>query len=134
MNLPLSLLKSSHRALWNTKSSIKSAGIQLSTAPAIGAEMMPRYAGKRDKNEPGLVKIAREVGWYMKKMNTPVDWLGLYLDQWQVIEIKNPDKKGHADEFTDDEIEFHAMIKDRGGKVLIWRTEKDVIRDSRARK
>ena len=66
-------------------------------------------------------------------MNVPADWLGLYLDGWHVIEIKNPDKLGYKYEFTKDQKEFNEAVKNRGGKVLIWRTDADVFRDSRPR-
>lgn len=53
--------------------------------------------------------------------------------KWHVVEIKNPAKEGHADEFTYDQRKFRAEVFACGGKLLTWRTKDDVFRDSNAR-
>jgi len=94
---------------------------------------MPRHAARRDKNELPLVRIAIQLHWRLWKLDQPCDWLGLRRGQFFAIEIKNPDCEGHADEYTPQQKLFHADVKNCGGRVLVWRTELDVINDSQVR-
>lgn len=94
---------------------------------------MPRYAGKRDSNEEPLVQLAETLGWWMHKSQEIGDWTGWRRGQWHVIEIKNPDQQGHADEFTPKQRLLHAEAHKRGARILVWRTKDDVFRDSNAR-
>ncbi len=68
----------------------------------------------------------------MFKLNEWGDWLGLRRGRWEIIEIKNPIKEGHADEYTAKQKIFHTDVKNMGGRILIWRTDADVLRDSGA--
>jgi hypothetical protein len=95
---------------------------------------MPKHANRRDNNEEPLIELAKRLGWTFWQMNDPADWLALRRGVWYVLEIKNPDCEGHADEFTGKQVIFHADVKARGGKVLVWRTEEDVLRDSSSRR
>lgn len=95
---------------------------------------MRRYAARRDDNDSTLAAGARALGWWLIKTDEPGDYLGGYRGQWYVVEIKNPDKEGHKDEFTDDQRQFHAEAFRRGLPVLVWRTADDVYRDSQARR
>lgn len=94
---------------------------------------MPRYAARGDANEPELIEFARNLGWTLWKMDTPADWLGLRRGKWEVIEVKNPDCEGDLDEFTAEQKIFSRDVFVRSGKILIWRTKDDVLRDSNAR-
>lgn len=94
---------------------------------------MPRHAARRDSVEPELVTFARRIGWELWKLDTPCDWLGLRRGTWYAIEIKDPDKRGHADEFTYDQRRFLADVAARGGRVLVWYVREDIMRDSGAR-
>jgi hypothetical protein len=85
------------------------------------------------KTEPGLLSLARPLGWEFWKLNEPCDWLGLFRGQWYTIEVKNPECEGHRDEFTVKQILFHKEVKQRGGRVLIWRRHEDILADSGAR-
>lgn len=93
----------------------------------------PRYALKRDANEPELVKLAHSLGWRFWKLHEPADWLALRRGVWHVVEIKNPDCEGHADEYTYDQRKFRAEVFACNGRLLTWRTKDDVFRDSNAR-
>ena len=95
---------------------------------------MPKHAARRDNNEQPLVQFAERLGWWLIKLNEPSDWLGWRAGQWVPVEIKNPDREGRADEFTPKQVIFHRDAKNRGAKVLVWRTEVDVMRDSGARR
>lgn len=97
------------------------------------AARRPKYAARRDNNEPALVPFAQQIGWRLWKMHEPADWLGLRRGVWHVIEIKNPDQEGHADEYTPQQRLFMAEVFRIGGRVLVWRTKDDVLRDSGAR-
>lgn len=94
---------------------------------------MPKYAGRRDLNESPLIEVARQLGWWMIKQDKPTDWLG-WFRIWHVVEIKNPDCEGHADEYTPKQKRFHKEAKERGAPILVWRTENDILRDSQARR
>ena len=94
---------------------------------------MPKYANRRDANEPELIEFAKRLGWRFWKMHEPADWLGLRRGVWHVAEIKNPNQEGHADEYTAQQKIFMADVFACGGKVLVWRTKEDVMRDSNAR-
>jgi hypothetical protein len=93
-----------------------------------------RYANRRDENDPVLAKGARALGWWLIKTDKPGDYLGGYRGAWYIVEIKNPEKHGHADEFTEDQKEFHVEAYRRNLPVLVWRTVEDVYRDSQARR
>lgn len=92
-----------------------------------------RRAKRRDNNEPQLKSVATSLGWWLISLDKPVDFLGYRRGQWHVIEIKNPDCEGHADEFTPEQQIFHADAKHRQAPVLIWRTVDDVLRSSGAK-
>jgi len=94
---------------------------------------MSRTKNKRDNNEGPLIELASRLGWTFWQMIEPADWIALRRGVWYIVEIKNPDCEGHADEFTPQQKIFHTDVKARGGKVLIWRRDSDVIRDSNAR-
>lgn len=90
---------------------------------------MPRYAAKRDANEPELAEYARCLGWMLTKLDEPCDWLGLHRGVWYPIEIKTE----HG-QLTAKQQMFHVDAHKRNGRILIWRTKDDVDRDSGARR
>lgn len=94
---------------------------------------MPKYAARRDKVEPEVIEFAGKLGWKFWELKTPCDWLGLRRGQWFTIEVKDPAKEGHADEFTQPQRAFLAEVARCGGRVLVWRSKEDVMRDSGAR-
>lgn len=94
---------------------------------------MPRHAARRDANEPEVISFAGKLGWRFWKLDTPCDWLGLRRGQWFAIEIKDAAREGHSDEFTMDQKKFMAEVAACGGRVLVWRSKDDVMRDSGAR-
>lgn len=94
---------------------------------------MRRYALRRDANEHPLVRLAETLGWWMHKSNELGDWIGWRHGQWQIIEIKNPNQQGHADEYTPKQRLLHAEAFKRGARILVWRVDEDVFRDSNAR-
>ncbi len=92
----------------------------------------PRYAARRDDNEKPLVVLARAIGgvWiYAPPFDGWLCWRG----QWKLVEVKNPNCEGHADEYTDDQIKLMANLKARGIRWEIWRTENDVYQTVGAR-
>lgn len=94
---------------------------------------MPHHAARRDAAEPELVKFARQFGWRLWKLDKPCDWLALRRGVWYALEIKDPAKQGHADEYTHDQRKFMAEVAAVGGRVLVWRCKDDVLADSNAR-
>jgi len=85
-------------------------------------------AKRRDLNEPELIKLARRLGAWMIKLDEPCDWLMFYRGQWQPIEVKDPTCEGRADEFTAAQRAFRAEAFQRGARLIVWRTEADVLK------
>jgi hypothetical protein len=98
-----------------------------------GGMSLHRRAARRDNNDPELRTFAERMGWRLWQLKEPCDYIGLRRGVWFAIEIKNPDCEGHKDEFTYDEKKFIAEVSAVGGRILLWRTKDDVIRDSQAR-
>lgn len=92
-----------------------------------------RYAARRDANDNELKVFAERLGWRLWQLKEPCDYLALRRGVWYALEIKNPECEGHKDEFTYDERKFMAEVAACGGRILLWRTKDDVIRDSNAR-
>lgn len=84
-------------------------------------------AKRRDIVESELVKLARKLGAWMIKLDEPCDWLMFYRGRWEPVEVKDPACEGHADEFTPAQRAFRAEAFRRGAKLIVWRTQDDVI-------
>lgn len=95
--------------------------------------MRSALANRRDNNDGELRQFAERIGWLLFPMNEYCDYFGVRRGVWYAIEIKNPDCAGHADEFTYDERNFMAKVAAVGGRILLWRTKEDIMRDSGAR-
>ena len=65
-----------------------------------------------------LTAYARSLGWYIRTIKEPVDKLGTYMGLHWPIEVKGP--KGTLTKQQRD------YIAECPGKVLVWRTERDV--------
>lgn len=91
---------------------------------------LPRYAARRDENEPDLIQLARAIGAEFEKIG-PLDWWCGFRGRWVPLEIKNPDGKN---KYTDLQIRFLARCKERQLPVWTWRGEGDVMRDLNARR
>lgn len=92
-----------------------------------------RYAARRDDNELPLIEHARIFGaqW---RVGGPLDGWILWRGLWIPVEIKRPEREGHADEYTPLQRRFFSFCRDYGGKWFTWRTEADVERDLCARR
>jgi hypothetical protein len=86
-----------------------------------------RFAKRRDKNEPQLIKFAERLGAWLIPIDEPCDWLLFWRQRWELIEIKDPNCEGHADEFTEAQKAFRAEAFRRGARLIVWRTEHDVL-------
>jgi hypothetical protein len=91
-------------------------------------------AKRRDIVEPALIKFARTLGAWMIKLDEPCDWLMWYRGCWELVEVKDPSVEGHADEFTTAQRAFRAEAFRRGAKLIVWRTEEDVMNSLNARR
>lgn len=85
---------------------------------------LPRYAARRDDNEPELIQLARQIGAEFEKIG-PLDWWCGFRGRWVPLEIKNPDGKN---QYTDSQIRFLARCKERQLPVWTWRDEQDVLK------
>lgn len=90
---------------------------------------LPRYGAKRDANEPGLVKVARQLGAQMECF-PPLDWWAFNRGCWVPVEIKNPEGRN---KYTDEQVLFLARCKERGSPVWTWRTTEDVVKSFNGR-
>ncbi len=93
---------------------------------------MPR-AARRDANEKPLVKLARELGacWLY---SGPFDGWMWFRGIWRLVEVKNPNCEGHANEYTEDQVRMMIKLRERGISWSVWRTEADVYRDLGAKR
>lgn len=89
--------------------------------------MSPRYAMRRDANENGLVSLASALGGWMIRTDHPSDFLMWAKGNWEVVEIKDPRKEGHADEFTPSQKQIREEAARRGARLITWREQKDVL-------
>ena len=84
----------------------------------------------RDANEAALLTVARTLGadWLEEG---PLDgWLWVARQQrWVPVEIKKPEREGHAHEYTPAQRRFFTWCKACNAPWLVWRTTADVIRD-----
>lgn len=86
-----------------------------------------RFAKRRDRNEPKLVKFAERLGAWMIQIDEPCDYLLWFRGNWQLVEIKDPICEGRAQEFTEAQRIFRAEALRRGATLIVWRTDQDVL-------
>lgn len=90
---------------------------------------MPRHAARRDACEPEIIAAARQLGVRAWKLTTPVDWLVLIGGRWFPLEIKAPEMRGKANEFTPSQAIFLTDAANVRGEVLIWHTIAEMVAD-----
>jgi len=88
-----------------------------------------RYATRRDANEQDLLKILHQfgAGWIAEG---PLDGWVIWRERWTPVEIKRPDgpRGGRSDRhYTEAQILFLALCKERNAPVWTWRSERDVF-------
>lgn len=88
---------------------------------------MARWLTHRsDKNEKDIIEVLQKRGFQVKKLGQPFDLLVAKNKKWSMVEVKDPKKKGHGDEFTDAQKEF---FKDwQGPDIPILRTLDDALK------
>lgn len=87
-----------------------------------------RYSrNHRDAIEERLVALATRLGcaWHE---DGPLDGWALHRGVWVPVEVKDPERKGRADEFEPAQIAFMRWCDARRGPYRVWRTESDVMR------
>lgn len=84
----------------------------------------------RDNNEDPLIALAEQVGACMRK-GPPLDWWAWVPRRamWVPVEVKDPKREGHADEFTPQQVQFRAWCDRNHAPHWVWRTDADVLRD-----
>ena len=88
---------------------------------------MKRYAARRDNVELELIRFARQLGAWLVQTDWPCDWILWWRGHWELVEIKDPEKEGHKDEFTPAQWEFRKEAQERGARLVIWRRDADVL-------
>lgn len=80
-----------------------------------------RYDARRDTNEPDLLKILRQFGAIWVQQG-PLDGWCCFRERWTPVEIKFGKNK-----YTEAQVLFLALCKERNAPVWTWRTELDVF-------
>lgn len=87
-----------------------------------------RFATRRDTNEPDLLKVLRQFGAVWVQQG-PLDGWCCWREHWTPVEIKRPDgPKGGRNHrhYTDAQVLFLALCKERNAPVWTWRVPLDV--------
>lgn len=77
-----------------------------------------------DDNQDEIVKALRKIGVSVEVIGKPLDLLICHRFETSLMEVKAPESKGHADEFTKDQIEFMARWP---GKIHVVRTIEEAM-------
>jgi hypothetical protein len=90
-----------------------------------------------DNNQSSLVTMFEELGGlWIPYASKPFDGWGWHA-KWagyMPIEIKDPKKEGHADEYTPRQRKVMQQLKEAGARWLTWRSQADVLISIGARK
>lgn len=89
--------------------------------------------GRRDRNESAILSVVEPLhGFWLPKMVFD----GFLWDRrtWHLVEVKDPKREGHADEFTPEQLEWMIKLKERSIPLNILRTEDDVLKLMGARR
>jgi hypothetical protein len=89
---------------------------------------MPKYASRRDENDPELARLARRLGALLLRYGPFDYWCG-WRGAWRLVEIKRANKEGWKNEYTPPQTEILAQCYLRNVPVSVWRTREDVFRD-----
>lgn len=82
---------------------------------------------RRDANDSELAMLAAGLGAWLTRTDWPTDYLCFFRGQWDLVEIKDPDKEGWSSEFTPAQKAFRAEAVRRGARLIVWRTRLDVL-------
>lgn len=84
-----------------------------------------------DSNAADLVKLFLKLGGlWVPYASKPFDGWAWHA-KWEgagyvPVEIKNPNQKGHADEYTPRQVKVMNVLRVAGATWLTWRTDEDV--------
>ena len=85
---------------------------------------MPRYAAKRDRAEPAIVKVLRQCGFCVELMDQPVDALVSFRGRMWLVEIKTG-KKGYGKALNSNQQEFADRWK--GPPIVVLHDEQEAM-------
>lgn len=85
-----------------------------------------RRFGRRDDNEATILSPVEALGglWIPAE---PFDGWMWNRRCWNLCEVKRPDKEGHKDEFTDDQLKLMIRLKERSIPFHVLRIDADVL-------
>lgn len=83
-----------------------------------------------DGNQSSLVDLFVKLGGHwMPYANKPFDgWAYHEHFGHMPVEIKDPKREGHANEYTERQVRLMLKMRERGIPWLVWRTDEDVLR------
>lgn len=90
--------------------------------------MPSRYFDHRDANEAALMAVAAQMGAEFHR-TPPFDGVILFRGAKRDVEVKDPAREGHKDEYTNLQRVWIERFKRHGIPLLVWRTVDDVVRD-----
>lgn len=85
---------------------------------------MPRYAAKRDRSEPGIVKVLRMCGFCVELMDTPVDALVSFRGRMWLVEMKTG-RKGYGKALNANQQSFADRWK--GPPIVVLHDEQEAL-------
>jgi hypothetical protein len=99
---------------------------------ASGAAQVSRLREmhRKDAVHAEIVSLARKLGIYWFD-GPPLDGFAAIGGKLFPVEIKDPKREGHADEFTPQQINFFNACRLASIRFLVWRKETDVYNDWR---
>ena len=85
---------------------------------------MPRYAAKRDRSEPGIVKVLRQCGFCAELMDQPVDALVSFRGKIWLVEFKTG-RKGYGKALNENQQTFADRWK--GPPIVVLHDEQEAL-------
>lgn len=85
---------------------------------------LPRYAAKRDRSEPAIVKVLRQCGFFVELMDTPVDAIVSFRGRMWLVEIKTG-AKGYGKALNENQQAFADRWK--GPPIVVLRDEQEAL-------
>ena len=90
-----------------------------------------RYShNQRDTNEDPLLKLAGQLGGCWREAPPLDGWIWVPRQaQWMPVEIKDPKREKHANQYTPQQQQFIAWAERNHAPWWVWRTPEDVMRN-----
>lgn len=85
---------------------------------------IPRYAAKRDRSEPGIVKVLRQCGFAVELIDQPVDAIVSFRGRAWLVEFKTG-RKGYGKALNGNQQSFADRWK--GPPIVVLHDEQEAL-------